>query len=71
MKPNITINRQKHTFSYQSMLNYLKAHGYVKQEEDMIPIEFIETELVKIREKRSDLPSDIRRLIVDMNVEIK
>lgn len=69
LMPRSSLNRPKHTNSFYSVISYLIKESYISKDSKDIPIDFINSEAIKIREKRSSLPSDMRKIIVDLYME--
>ena len=60
------IRKDKTSRSYKSIFNELIRDGFIPKDSKDIPLDFINKEVVKVREKRSNLPADIRLFISGM-----
>jgi hypothetical protein len=61
-----TVYKEKEHASYSSIMHSLIRDGYFDRASKNIPLDFIQKEAIRIREKRSSLSSDIRAFILSM-----
>jgi hypothetical protein len=68
LRARVTINRDKNNRSYESVIKYLKDNSFIPKDSAEIPSNFIKSESDKIRKKMSNLPADIRKIIIDLDM---
>jgi hypothetical protein len=60
------VRKEEHSRSYSSIMAELIRDGYIPKDSKDIPLKFINKEILKIKEKKSDLPASIRIFFAGM-----